>query len=149
MTSAHPPAEHNPHVHADVLVTQRKLAELPSAVAPIGPVEPDAQPVTTGNEAVLTAPPGSGEVTDNATEVTESPAVPPDTEGGEQPSPNPETAEPAGTDSSDSSSPDEISTGSSASVIPSPAPSAENPSPPAAKTESSTAGGVTGTGTDL
>lgn len=70
-------------------------------------------------------------------------------EGGDQPSATPVTAEPAGTDSSESSNQDEKSGESSENETPSPAPTAENPSDPAARTESFSADSTDGAGTAL
>lgn len=73
--------------------------------------------------------------------------VEPDPEGGDQPSATPDPAEPAGTDSSESSNQDEKSVESSENETPSPAPTAASQSGPAEKTESFSADSTDGAGT--
>lgn len=116
----------------DIIVIQRRAPAGPGD----GPLEwrgeDDAGNPTTGMAVISHAIP-----------VEDGPVSEP--EGGEPPSQ--ETTEPAGTDSSDSSNPDGNSDENSANETPSPAPTVANPSVPAGKTESFSAGTTDGAGT--
>lgn len=119
MTSAHPPQEHNPHVWADL--HGNEVTQHITDGTPADPVDADGQPVPAHNDD----------------------GTPVDEEVDEQWQ---ETTEPAGTDSSTSSSTPDESSKSPEPSIPKPAPDAENPSE-SDPTTASTAPGATGDGT--